>query len=271
MNPFRQLLKAAGSHQPLGTWISSASPIVAEAVGQAGFEWGVLDMEHAPLDPMGVLHLLQALASTKMVPVVRVPWNDAVVMKRVLDLGATTLLVPFVEDADAARRAVAATRYPPLGMRGMAGMTRAARYGTNAHYVRDANAGMGVIVQLETPQALRQLEAIAAVEGVDALFVGPADLSAAMGHPGQSMHASVLQAMTDAVQRCKALGKPIGTIGTSPETVAQYRAAGFDYLAIGSDIGFLMRGAQAVLGALRTPDAEHVHFLSSGTQPVPGY
>jgi 2-dehydro-3-deoxyglucarate aldolase len=266
MNAFKQLLKAAGSHQPLGTWIVSASPIVAEAAGHAGFDWGVVDMEHAPLEPMGVLQLLQALSATKMVPVVRVPWNDAVVIKRVLDVGATTLLIPFVEDAEAARRAVAATRYAPQGVRGMSSMNRAGRFGSSANYLRTANAGMGVIVQIETPLALQQLEAIAAVEGVDALFVGPADLSAAMGYPGQPMHPAVMEAMADAVRRCNAVGKPVGTVGGSPEAVAQYRAAGFHYLAVSSDLGLLMRGAQAVLGALRTPDAEHVHLLSSGTQ-----
>mgnify|MGYP000302384710 CR=1 FL=1 len=125
MNPFRQMLRAAGGKPPIGTWISSASPIVAEAVGHAGFDWGVVDMEHAPLDLMGVVHLLQALGNTKMLGVVRLPWNDAVVVKRLLDAGATTLLFPFVQNAGEAMRAVAATRYPPAGMRGMSGASRA--------------------------------------------------------------------------------------------------------------------------------------------------
>ncbi|HEY1393845.1 MAG TPA: aldolase/citrate lyase family protein, partial [Methylibium sp.] len=144
MNAFRHLLKAAGAHPPVGTWIMSASPLVAEAVGHAGFDWGVIDMEHSPLDMMGVIHLLQAVAGTKMIPVVRVPWNDAVVIKRVLDAGATTLLVPFVQNAEEARRAVAATRYPPEGLRGMAGMSRASRYGLQSNYAQHANEGMGV-------------------------------------------------------------------------------------------------------------------------------
>jgi len=129
MNPFRQLLLAHGAKVPIGTWVSSASPVVAEAVGCAGFDWGVLDMEHAPVDVMQLLQLLQAVGNTKMVPVVRVPWNDAVTVKRVLDVGALTLLFPMVEDAEDARRAVAATRYPPEGIRGMAGMGRASRFG----------------------------------------------------------------------------------------------------------------------------------------------
>jgi 2-dehydro-3-deoxyglucarate aldolase len=265
MNAFLQLLKAAGAHPPLGTWISSASPLVAEAIGCCGFDWGVVDMEHAPLDVPGVLHLLQALSSTKMVPVVRVPWNDLVVVKRVLDAGATTVLFPFVQDADEARRAVAATRYPPDGVRGVAAMSRASRYGSVPNYLKTANQQVGAIVQVETLQALDQIEAIAAVPGVDAIFVGPADLSASMGHVGNLMHPSVMDAMGQAVQRCKAVGKPIGTLGGSPEAVAQYRAAGFDFVAVSSDIGFIMRGAQAALTALRTRDSEHVHSLSSGT------
>ena len=266
MNAFRQLLRAAGSKPPIGTWISSASPIVAEAVGHAGFDWGVVDMEHAPLDMMGLVHLLQALGGTKMTSIVRVPWNDAVVVKRVLDAGATTLLFPFVQSADEAARAVAATRYPPAGHRGMSGMTRASSFGAVPNYLKTADAGIGVIVQLETQQALAQLEAIAAVPGVDAVFIGPADLSASMGHVGQFTHPAVMQAMADAARRCKGLGKPIGTVGGTPDVVTQYRALGYDYLAVSSDMGLLMSGALAAVKALRgLSDEPHVHTLDAGT------
>lgn len=266
MNPFRQLLKSSGAHPPVGAWISSASPIVAEAIGCAGFDWGLIDMEHSPLDMATVVHLLQAVATTKMLAVVRVPWNDAVSVKRVLDAGAATVMFPFVQSADEAQRAVAATRYPPQGVRGMAGMTRATRFGTTPNYFAAANENVGVIVQLETLPAIEQLEAIANVGGVDALFIGPADLSASMGHIGQLTHPAVLDLMARAVQRCKVAGIPVGTLGSHPEMVAQYRAMGFDYVAVSSDLGFMMRGAQAALAALRTPDAEHVHSLSGGTR-----
>jgi 2-keto-3-deoxy-L-rhamnonate aldolase RhmA len=266
MNPFRQLLKASGSHPPIGTWIMSASPIVAEAVGHAGFDWGVVDMEHTPLDMMEVIHLLQALSATKLVPVVRVPWNEPVMVKRVLDAGAQTVLFPFVQNADEARRAVAATRYPPQGVRGMAGMSRGSKFGTAPNYATTANKGMGVIVQLETPEACANLDAIAAVDGVDAIFVGPADLSGAMGHVGQATHPAVMDLMTKVAQRCAQLGKPCGTVGGTPDVVAQYRAAGFSYLAIGSDLGLLMRSIAQSLTALRTPDSDHVHTLATGTQ-----
>ncbi len=270
MNAFRQLLKSSGAHPPVGTWISSASPLVAEAIGHAGFDWGLVDMEHAPLDVMGVVHILQALSGTKMLSVVRVPWNDAVTVKRVLDAGAATVMFPYVQNAEEARRAVASTRYPPQGVRGMAGMSRATRFGTTANYFKSANENIGVILQIESPQAVEQIEAIGGVDGVDALFIGPADLSAAMGHIGQLTHPDVMHLMASAVQRCKAAGIPVGTLGGSAETVAQYRAIGFDFVAVSSDIGFIMRGAQAAIAALRTRDTEHVHTLASGTQQT-GY
>jgi 2-keto-3-deoxy-L-rhamnonate aldolase RhmA len=268
MSTFRQLLKAAGGHPPIGTWIMSASPLVAEAVGCAGFDWGVVDMEHSPLDLADVVALLQALGNTRMVPLVRVPWNDPVVVKRVLDAGAATLVFPMIDDAEAAARAVASTRYPPQGTRGMAGMSRAARFGTAPNYLVNANKHVGVVLQLETARALERLPSIAAVDGVDALFIGPADLSASMGHVGQFMHAAVLDRMSHAVQQAQDAGKPIGTLGGTPEQVAQYRAMGFDFVALSSDLGLLMHGAQVALASLRTQEIAHVHSLTGGTRPA---
>ena len=270
MNAFRQLMKAAGGHPPLGTWIGSASPLVAEAVGHSGFEWGVLDMEHSPLELMNLVHLLQAVGTTKLVPVVRVPANDPVTVKRVLDIGATTLMIPFVQDAEQARLAVAATRYAPDGVRGLDANCRAARFGLAPAHLRTANQAIGLIAELESVEALRQLEAIADVDGVDALFVGPADLSASMGHVGQFTHPAVMDLMAQAVQRARRAGKPIGTVGATVEVVAQYRAIGFDYVAVGSDIGLLMRAAHAAIAALRTQDSVHVHSLASGTRTTAG-
>lgn len=254
-NPFKTLLArvaADPAHAAVGTWIMSASPLVAEAIGWAGYDWGVLDMEHTPLDLMDLVHLLQAVAGTPLVPVVRVPWNDTVMIKRVLDAGAQTLLVPFVQDADEARAAVAATRYPPKGKRGMAGMSRGSRFGTRPGYLTGgADAGMGVIVQLETTAAIERAGEIAAVDGVDALFVGPGDLSATMGLPGQPTHPDVLAVTARAIAHAHAVAKPIGTVGGTPDVVAQYRAMGFDFLAIASDLGLLMRAAQAAAAAVR--------------------
>lgn len=265
MNPFKHLLKRAGNQPPLGTWLLSASPLLAEAAGHAGFDWGVIDMEHGPLDMGDVVHLLQAVAGTRLVPVVRVPWNDAVAIKRVLDAGATTLLVPFVQTADEAAAAVAATRYPPQGVRGMAGMSRAAHFGLKPDYLATANRGMAVIVQIETESALAQLEPIAGIEGVDAIFIGPADLSGSMGIAGQVTHPRVMAAMRDAARRCHALSKPIGTIGVEPEVVAQYRAMGYDFLAVNSDLGLFVQASVAAMQALRAKSSDHVHDLTGGT------
>ena len=269
MNPFRQLMQspAAATSPPLGSWIMSASPIVAEAIGYAGFDWAVVDMEHSPLDLSNLVHLLQAVSGTPLVPITRVPWNDTVLVKRVLDAGAATLLFPFVQNAAEAQRAVACTRFPPDGVRGMAAMSRASRFGTLPDFLRVANNSIGVVVQLETPQAIARLEEIAAVPGVDALFVGPGDLSASMGHVGNLTHPEVMALMTDAARRARAVGTPIGTVGGTPEVVTRYRAAGYDFVAVASDLGLLMRGAQAAVQALRnTGDAPQVHTLAEGTR-----
>lgn len=267
MNPFRNLLRMSSKHTPIGTWIMSASPLVAEAVGHAGFDWGLIDMEHAPVDMMDVVHLLQAVGNTKMVPVVRVPGNDAVMVKRVLDAGATTVLFPFVQTPEEAVRAVTSTRYPPQGTRGMSTMSRASRFCTDCDYLTTANSGVAVIVQLETVQALAQAEAIASVSGVDALFIGPADLAASMGYPGQLLHPAVVEAMAQAARRINAAGKPVGALGASPEAVVTYRAAGFDFMAVMSDMALLMRGAQEAIGLLRSGGATPmVHTLADGTR-----
>lgn len=255
MNSMRQLFEHRGSRPPLGTWIMSASPLVAEAIGHAGFDWAVVDMEHSPLDLSTVVHLLQAVSGTRMVPVLRVPWNDTVMIKRVLDAGAQTLLVPFVQNAQEAAAAVAATRYPPEGVRGMAGMSRGSRFGTARDYFLQANAQVSVIVQLETPQAVQQLESIATVPGVEGIFLGPADLSGAMGLPGQLAHPDVMALMADAARRARALGMPVGTVGGTAELVGRYREAGFDFVAIASDLGLMMRAAQEAVSALASPAA----------------
>ncbi len=237
---------------PLGTWIMSASPLVTEATGHAGFDWAVLDMEHTPLDLGGLVSLLQANLGSSMLPIVRVPWNDAVTIKRVLDCGAHTLLVPFVQNADEAAAAVAATRYPPEGVRGMAAMSRASRFGTVPDHFRHANTQVGVILQIETPTALANLEAIAAVPGVDALFLGPGDLSGTMGLPGQVGHPDVQAAMRDAARRARAVGMRIGTVMGQVEQVQQMQAAGYDFVGLASDLGLYMRACTGALKQLRS-------------------
>ena len=255
-NPFKTMLarKDFAAGYPVGSWVMSASPVVAEAMGCAGFDWGVVDMEHTPLDQMDVIHLLQAIAGTAMVPITRVPWNDTVMVKRVLDAGVQTVMFPFVQNAEEARKAVAAAKYPPHGVRGMAGMSRGSRFGTVKDYFKVANDAVSVILQIETPEAMAQLEDIVSVPGVDSLFFGPGDLSGAMGHVGNLLHEDVVNLMADGVKRCHALGKPVGTVGGTPEAVATYRSCGFDYIGCASDLGLLMRACASALSTIRSQD-----------------
>jgi 2-keto-3-deoxy-L-rhamnonate aldolase RhmA len=258
MNAFRELMQSAAGRAPLGTWLMSGSTIVAEAMGRAGFAWGVVDMEHAPLDLSTLVGVLQALGGTGMLPVTRVPWNDTVTIKRVLDAGVQTLLVPFVQNADEAARAVAATRYPPEGVRGMAAMSRGSLFGTIPDYYAAANQRVAVIVQLETLTAVKALEAIAAVPGVDGLFLGPADLSGSMGVPVQMAHPDVKAVMLDVARRARAAGCPVGTVGGTAEAVQEYRAMGYDFVAVASDLGMLMRTATGLVQTLSSAPAPAV-------------
>lgn len=249
-NGFKRLLTRKGA-APLGSWLMSTSPVTAEAMGLVGFDWLVVDMEHVAIDPPQLMSMLQTLAGTPASPVVRVPWNDPVMVKRALDAGAHTIMFPYVQNADEARRAVASTRYPPAGTRGVAGTHRGSRYGLVDQYLLRAETEIGVIVQLETPVAMAALEDIAAVPGVDALFIGPGDLSASMGHLGAIGHADVQKALKEGVRRCHAAGKPVGIVGGTPALVKQYIADGFDYVAIASDMTMLLTCAQNYLGELR--------------------
>lgn len=253
-NPFQTLLARPdlGAGYPVGTFAMAASPLMAEALGCVGFDWVVVDMEHTPLDLADLVHMLQAIAGTPMLPITRVPWNDTVMVKRVLDAGAQTLMVPFVQNADEARKAVAACKYAPHGVRGMAAMSRGSRFGTVPDYFKVANAGISVIVQIETPQALEQVDAIAGTDGVDSVFLGPGDLSGAMGHVGDPMHADVVSAMAKAVARCHAAGKVVGSVAGTPEAVAVYRGIGVDYIGCASDLALMMRQCAAVLSAIRS-------------------
>lgn len=171
VNRFKQWL--GGSKVPVGTWLMTASPNVAEAIGFAGFDYVMLDMEHVPVDVPQAIAIMQAVAGTPAELVVRLPWNDPVMVKRVLDSGAQTLMFPYIQSVEEARQAVASTRYPGRGFRGVAAVHRASRYGTVKRYLHEADREIGVVLQLETPEAIAALPEIADVEGVDALFIGP--------------------------------------------------------------------------------------------------
>ncbi len=221
-------------------------------MANTGFDFLVVDMEHAPVDAPQLIELLRAVAGTPTPAVVRLPWNDMVMVKRALDAGAQTVMMPFVQNAEEARRAVAYTRYPPEGVRGVAGSHRASRYGNVANYLQKANAEICVIVQIETLAALEQLPQIAAVPGVDSIFIGPSDLSASMGLLGDIGNTAVQEKLKFGAQRCKELGKPTGIIGVTPDFVAKFADYGYTWIAIGSDMSFMVGRAQEHLAKARS-------------------
>ena len=172
----------------IGLWSTLCSNIVAEIIGDSGFDWILIDTEHTPNETPNLVSQMQAMATGTAAPIVRPAWNDTVLIKRLLDIGANSLLIPFVQNAEEAAAAVAATRYPPEGVRGVTGSGRAARYGRVTDYLHTAAEEICVIVQIETSDALSQLREIASVPGVDAVFIGPSDLSASLGHLGNPSH-----------------------------------------------------------------------------------
>ena len=243
-NAFKHAI-AAGKLQ-IGLWSSLASNIAAEIVSDAGFDWILFDTEHSPNEIPDLLAQLQAAARGTATAIVRPAWNDAVLIKRVLDLGAQSILVPYVQNAEEARRAVASVRYPPVGIRGVAAASRASRYGRVADYLKKADGEICLLVQVETRAALEQLEAIATVEGVDGVFIGPSDLSASFGHIGNPQHADVQKALEDGVRRIKAVGKAAGILTLNDEEARRYIGWGYTFVAVGSDVGLLTRGADAL-------------------------
>jgi len=234
-----------------GAWLMSGTPATAEALGVSGFDFLVVDMEHTPLETHHMIDTLRTIAGTPASAVVRMPWNDMVIIKRALDGGAQSILMPFVQNAEEAQRAVSYTRYPPEGVRGVAGAHRGNRWGTVANYFKTATDELCVMVQIETMAALAKLSEIAAVPGIDSIFIGPADLSASMGHLGNIGHADVQATLRDAASQCRALGKPVGIIGANPELVTRYVEYGYNWIAIGSDMGFMLSRGQEWLARAR--------------------
>lgn len=249
VNQFKRALRAG--HPIFGCWLMSGAPSTAEALGCAGFDFLVVDMEHVPVDTAQMIEILRALAGTPAPGVVRLPWNDMVMVKRALDGGAQTVMLPFVQSADEARRAVAYTRYPPDGVRGVAGLHRASRYATIPGYLAHAASELCVAVQIETMPALEALPAIAAVPGIDTIFVGPSDLAASMGMLGDIGHADVQAQLKRAAQMCKAAGKPAGIIGGTPEMVGKFVDYGYTWIAIGSDMSLMVGRGQEWLAKAR--------------------
>jgi 4-hydroxy-2-oxoheptanedioate aldolase len=241
-NAFKQAL-AKGERQ-VGLWSGLASSIATEILAGAGFDWIVIDGEHGPNDISTLLPQLHSMRGGTAEPVFRIPWNDMVIIKRALDVGARTLLIPFVQNEEEARRAVAATRYPPLGIRGVSVTPRANDYGRVQNYHKNAHLDTCVLVQVETRAALKEIEAIASVEGVDGIFVGPSDLAADFGFLGNSKHPDVQAALKDAATRIRATGKAAGMLTGNLDDVEPLIEMGFNFTAVGSDVGILARGAE---------------------------
>jgi 4-hydroxy-2-oxoheptanedioate aldolase len=244
----RNAFKLALSENKLqiGLWCSLCSNIAADIVADSGFDWLLLDTEHSPNELPDIFSALQATNHSAAESVVRPAWNDAVLIKRYLDIGAKTLLIPFVQNVEEAERAVAATRYPPKGIRGVTGSGRASRFGRVQDYLKTASDEICVLVQLETPAAIEHIEAICRVDGVDGVFIGPNDLAASMGHIGDTWHADVQAALKGAARRIVAAGKPAGILSINEADTRRYVDWGYRFVAAGVDVVLLARATDAL-------------------------
>lgn len=243
---FRDRLAAAD--RPLaGLWTCSGSPLAAEILAGAGMDWMLIDMEHSPLDLQTVLAQLQAIAAYDTTPVVRVPVGDVVTIKQVLDLGAQNILVPMISTAEEAEAVIRAVRYPPRGVRGVgSALARSARWNRVDDYLTNTDAYVSVFVQVETAQGVDNAEAIAAVDGVDGVFVGPSDLAASMGLIGQQTHPDVVAAVLRAFDGIRSAGKPAGVNAFDPAAADAYVEAGASFLLVGADVAMLARASEAL-------------------------
>jgi len=249
-NHFKRALRAG--RPQIGLWAGLANPYTAEICAGAGFDWLLIDGEHAPNTLQTMLGQLQAVAPYPVAPVVRPPWNDFVQIKQILDAGAQTLLVPMIQSAEEATAAVAAMRYPPHGMRGLgSALARSSRWNRIPDYVQRANDEMCLLVQVETPQGVQALDDILAIEGVDGVFIGPADLSASMGHLGNPGHPEVRAAIDDAVGRIVRAGKAAGILHTDPAQARHYLELGATFVAVGVDATLLARAAEKLAASFK--------------------
>lgn len=236
-----------------GLWLGLANPYTAEMAATAGFDWLLLDAEHSPNDLKGLLVQLQAIAPYASHPIVRPPVGDPVLIKQYLDIGVQSLLVPMVETADQAAGLVAAMRYPPRGIRGVGHvLARAAHWGATDDYLQRADDELCLLVQVETLRGLENLEAIAATEGVDGVFIGPADLAASLGHLGDPGHPEVRTAIHQAITLLRALGKPAGIVTVDEDEARGYLDAGCGFVGVGIDTLLLMRAMHGLAQRFRT-------------------
>ena len=239
VNTFKRDLKA-GKPQ-IGLWCTLSNHYAIEVVAGSGFDWLLADTEHSPNELDMVLAQLQAVAPYPAHPVVRVPWNDMVTIKRFLDIGAQSLLIPYVQNKEEAMNAVSYTRYPAEGLRGMGGTTRATRFGRVRDYARRAHEEICVLVQIETQAGLDNLEQIAAVDGVDGVFIGPADLHASLGYAGETANPKVKPLIDDAIRRIRNCGKAPGILTGVEADAKHWLQLGCQFVAVGVDVNILAR------------------------------
>lgn len=244
-NTFKLAIAQPGAR--IGLWLGLADPYAAELCATAGFDWLLVDGEHGPNDLRSMLAVLQAVAPYSSHPVVRISHGDPALIKQVLEIGATTLLVPMVDSAAQALVLARAMHYPPAGIRGVgSGLARSSRWSAYPQYLHEANECVSLLVQVETVTGLAQLDAIASVEGVDGVFIGPADLAASMGFLGQPGHPEVRSAIEDAISRVLAAGKAPGILATDASLARHYIQLGARFVAVGVDATMLARATRAL-------------------------
>lgn len=252
VNTFKKALSEGET--VFGCWVGLADTLSTELMGTAGFDWLVIDGEHGPNDLRSILAQLQVLAASDSHPVVRVPVGETYMLKQMLDAGAQTVLVPMVESADQARQLVRDVTYPPHGDRGVGyALSRAARFSQIADYGTTADAQICLLVQVENRKGLAALDDILAVDGIDGVFIGPADLAADMGHMGDSLHPDVQAAIMDALSRIRAAGKAPGILSTHDPMTEAAIAAGAQFVAVGADVLLLSHAAQALSARWKDP------------------
>ena len=242
-NTFKQALKQGDTAQ-IGLWLGLANSYTAELLAGAGFDWLLIDAEHAPNDLQTILGQLQAIAPYPSHPIVRPPWPDAVRIKQILDLGAQTILAPMVETGEQAAEVVSATRYPPQGIRGVgSALARASGFNRMPEYLQTANDEICVLIQIETPKGVENLDDILATEGVDGVFIGPSDLSASMGYIGNPGHPEVQKVIEESIAKIVAAGKAPGILIADQALAQRYIELGALFVGVGTDTGLLMKSS----------------------------
>lgn len=255
MNAFKAAISDGQSQ--IGLWQALASPYTAEICAGAGFDWLLIDGEHAPNDLPLILAQLQAIAAYDIEPVVRPPIGDPVLIKQLLDIGARSLLVPMVESGAQAEALVKATRYPPQGIRGVgSAIGRASRWNRQPQYLKAAEREICLLLQVESVAGLEAIDDIAGIPDVDGVFIGPSDLAAALGHLGDPAHERVQSAIEHAIGRIRHAGKAAGILIADEALARRYLALGATFVAVGTDVTILARGAEALAAKFKSvPEA----------------